>query len=326
MAAVKHACTMGRHQLAAQLAARQAAFQFFQARFNDAEWMWHSVVTAARSAGDLGATAHAELHLVQFMAERGKNAEALEMLGRCGEVFELGGDQEALALVLQWRAYCAEQQGLLHQAQRDVQQGIQAARHVGDPFCELSCLRVLGQITTRLGDHAAGLEAGEQAVAIARELREPYAEYETLHTLAHASNVAGRYTAAVELCLQAMAVTECMPDFRYEVGEAYVLGSLGDAYHGLGRYLNAIDALSRAQRIFQDRGIQRGYALCLLKRARACQAVGRRSQAAQHLEEALPVFRMLHLTDYEQQVIQLLENFGGSPVPATGTVPPRLRA
>jgi tetratricopeptide (TPR) repeat protein len=307
MAAVECACATGGYQLAAQLAAQQAAFQFFQARLNEAEQMWHSVLAAAQSAGDSGASAHAELHLVQFMAERGKNAEALVTLRRCGEVLEQVGDQEALALVLQWRSYCAEEQGLLRQAQRDGQQGIDAARRVRDRHCELSCLRVLGQVMTRLGDYAAGLEAGGQAVALARELREPYAEYETLHTLAHANNVAGRYTTAVELCLQAM---EKVLVVGYEVGEGYVLGSLGDAYHGRGSHYEAIDALSSAQRIFQDRGIQRGYALCLLKRARAYQAVGRHEQAAQCSKESLPVFRALHLTAYEQQVLQVLEECG----------------
>ena len=304
MASVRQACATGRYQLAARLAAHQAAFQFFQARLDDAEQLWHAVIAAAQSAGDDLAAAHAQLYLVQFMAERGQNAAALAVLRRCERVFEDRGEEETLALVLQWRAYCAEEQGQLPQAQQLVERGRELTRRVGDRHGELSCLRVLGQIMTRLGDHEAGLAAGERAVDLARELHEPYAEYETLHTLANASNIAGRHTAAVRLCLQARETAQTL---SYEVGEAYVLGSLGDAYHGLGRDREAIDALSQAQQIFRDRGIQRGDALCLFKIARAYQAVGDFEEAVHRLKASLPAFRALRLADYEQQALRALE-------------------
>jgi tetratricopeptide (TPR) repeat protein len=303
MAAVRHACATGAYEFAARLGAHQAAFQFFQARLDDAEHMWQSVIDADRSAGDSTAAAHAELMLVQFMTERGKNAQALAVLQRCVRVFEQSNDRQALALALHWRAYCAEEQGLLEQARRDAKRSIVVARSVQDRNCELSSLRVLGQITTRLDDHVAGLAAGERAVALARELGEPYAEFEALHTLANAHNVAARHTAATELCLQAM---EAARNAGYEVGEAYVLGALGDAYHGLGKHDDAINALSRARRIFQARGMQRGNALCLLKIALAYQVVGRHEQAVRQLEESLPIFRALHLSAYERQALGAL--------------------
>lgn len=307
MEATRRACTTSRHELAAQLAARQAAFQFFQARLDDAEQLWRSVIAAADSADDLLATAHAELQLVQFTAERGKNAEALAVLQRCVHVFEQLEDQRALALALHWRAYCAEEQDLLQEARKDAVQGVEVARLVRDRHSELSSLRILGVTTTRLGDHEAGIQACECALAIARELHEPYAEFECLHTLGFANLSASRHMAAISLCRRG---EEMARDLGYAVGEAYALGPLGDAYHAVGRYDDAIEALSRAQRIFRDRGMQRGNALCLFKIALAQQALGRYGQAADHLKAALPILRELGLSGHEQRVIGALEECG----------------
>jgi tetratricopeptide (TPR) repeat protein len=307
MEATRQACAQGRHQFAAELAARQAAFQFFQGRLDDAEQLWRLVIAAAGSAGDPAAVAHAELQLVQFTAERGKNAEALVVLQRCVRVFEQRGDQRALALALHWRAYCAEEQNLLQVALGAARQGIEVARRVGDRHSELSSLRVLGVATTQLGDHDAGIAACEDALTIARELREPYAEFECLHALAYTNIRAARHGAAIGLCLQGEEMARTL---GYAVGEAYALGPLGDVYHAVGRYNDAIGALTRAQRIFQDRGMQRGSALCLLKIALAYQALGHYQQAADHLKASLPTFRELHLPTYEERALHALRECG----------------
>lgn len=298
LAAVRHACATGMHELAASLAAHQAAFQIFQARLNEAEHLWRSVIASAESAGDRATRAHGELHLVQFLAECGKNSEALEALERCLPVFEQEDDKQALAFALHWRAYCAEEQNLLKQAQRDAERGIDVAKRAGDRHSELSSLRVLGMATTRLGDHDAGIQSCEDALAITLELHEPYAEWECLHTLANANNVAARHIAAADLCLQAISKAQ---DLGYEVGEGYAFGSLGDAYHGISRYHDAIEALSHARQIFQNRGMQRGNALCMFKIGLAHKALGSYAQATQFLEAVLPEFRALCLPGYELQ-------------------------
>jgi DNA-binding SARP family transcriptional activator len=307
MAAARHACATGMYELAARLATHQAAFQFLQGRLDDAEQLWHSVIASAKSGNDRAVTADAELGLVQFMAERGKHAEALAVLQGCVRVFEQRGDQKAIARALHWRAYCAEEQGLLRQAQHDARLSISGARRVLDRHCELSSLRILGVATTLLGDHGVGIQACERALAIARELNEAYAEFECLHDVAFANIKASRYPTAIGLCLRGHEIARSL---GYTVGEAWALGLLGDAYHALGRYHDAIEALSNAQRIFQDKGIQRGNALCLLKIALAYQALGRDELAAERLKASLPMFRALRLTGHEH-ILRALKEFDG---------------
>ncbi len=307
--ATRHACTMGRHALAAQLAAHQATFHFFQARLDEADHMWRSVMAATDSAGDVAGAARAELQLVPITAERGKNAEAMATLQRCVRVFEELGDQQALALALHWRAYCAEQQNLLGAAQHDARRGIGIAHRIEDRHTELSNLRVLELATTRLGDHDSGVRLCNRALALARELHEPYAEFETLQTLAYAHSLAAGYATAVSLCLQGI---EMARNLGYAVGEAYVLGPLGDAFHGLGRHHDAIEAYSSARRIFQDRGLQRAHALCLLKIALSHHALGDYEQAAQHLKASLPEFRELRMPMYEERVLHALKECGSN--------------
>lgn len=298
VAATRYTCTVGMHEFAARLAAHQAAFQIFQARLDEAEYLWRSVIAAADSVGDRAARARGELQLVALTAERGKHSEALEALEQCLPVFELEDDKPALALALHWRAYCAEEQSLLEQAQRDAERGVDVARRAGDRYSELSSCRVLGMATTRLGNHDDGIASCEDALAIARELHEPYAEWECLHTLASANNVAARHSAAADLCLRAI---ETARELGYEMGGGYAFGSLGDAYHGVLRYHDAIEAFSRARQIFQDRGMQRGNALCMLKIALAYKALGSYAEATELLVAALPEFRALQLPEHEQR-------------------------
>ncbi len=308
MAATLRACATGLPELAAQLAAHQAAFQFFEARLDDGVRLWRSVIAAAESAGDVAAAAKADLHLVHFLAERAERTEAQSVLQRCMGVFQQLGDQQALALAWHWRAYFAETQGLRQQAQHDARQGIEVAKRVRDRLSELSSLRVLGLATARLGDHDGGIRACEDALAIARELHESYAEFECLQTLAYANILAGRPAAAIGPCLRG---EEIALSLGYRIGEAYALWPLGDAYLATGRYRDTIEAATRAHRIFQDHGIKRGNGVCLLNMGLAYQALGQYRQAAEYLEASLPVLSELHCVN-EQRARRALQECGQS--------------
>jgi DNA-binding SARP family transcriptional activator len=303
-AATRQACAIGLYKLASQLAAHQSTFQFFQARLDDAEQLWRLVISAAETAGDATAAARAELWFAPMLAERGKNAEAMGRLNHCLRVFEALGDEQALSLALHLRAYCAEQQNLLHNARDYATRGLEIARRIGNSYMEMSNLRILGVAATRLGDIDSGVRMCEEALALARQLQEPYAEFETMQTLAYACSLAQRHVATVDLCQQGV---EMAHKLDYPAGEAYMLGPLGDAYFALGRYDDAFDALSKAQKIFQTRGLVRANAICLLKLALTDQALGRYKQAVLKLKASLPVFRDLQLSGYEDRALAALE-------------------
>ena len=92
------------------------------------------------------------------------------------------------------------------------------------------------------------------------------------------------------------------------LGEAYFLDLLGDAYNGLGRYDEAIVALSGAASAFKQHGAQCAHAVCLFKIAQSHLALTDSEQATRYLEECLPIFQELHLPDHEEQALRALDS------------------
>jgi tetratricopeptide (TPR) repeat protein len=91
-----------------------------------------------------------------------------------------------------------------------------------------------------------------------------------------------------------------------ELGQAYFLDLLGDAYNGLGRYDEAIVALTEAAAAFRQHEAQCAYAVCLFKMAQSHLALSHGDQAIGYLEQCLPIFRELRLPEHEEQVLQVL--------------------
>lgn len=98
------------------------------------------------------------------------------------------------------------------------------------------------------------------------------------------------------------------------LGEAYFLDLLGDAYNGLGRYDEAIVALSEAATAFAEHRAQGAHAVCLFKLAQSYLAIDQSEQAARCLEQCLPIFRDLGLPDHEEQALRALEGCRGATV------------
>jgi tetratricopeptide (TPR) repeat protein len=92
------------------------------------------------------------------------------------------------------------------------------------------------------------------------------------------------------------------------LGEAYFLDLLGDAYNGLGRYDEAIVALSQAAAAFSQHGAQCAHAVCLFKIAQSHLAMAHSKQAITYLEECLPIFQELNLPDHEEQAVHALDS------------------
>jgi tetratricopeptide (TPR) repeat protein len=92
------------------------------------------------------------------------------------------------------------------------------------------------------------------------------------------------------------------------LGQAYFLDLLGDAYNGLGRYDEAIVALSEAAASFAEHGAQCAHAVCLFKIAQSHLAMGRTGQGIAYLEECLPIFRELQLPEHEAQALGVLDS------------------
>ncbi len=102
-----------------------------------------------------------------------------------------------------------------------------------------------------------------------------------------------------------------MDDRRGSLGhgldEAYFLDLLGDACNVLGRYDEAVDALSRAVKLFKEHGAQCAHAVGLFKLAQSHLALAHHHQAIHYLEECLPIFQRLHLPASENRARAALD-------------------
>ncbi|MGE5292348.1 MAG: tetratricopeptide repeat protein [Micromonosporaceae bacterium] len=88
--------------------------------------------------------------------------------------------------------------------------------------------------------------------------------------------------------------------------EAYFLDVLADTYNSLGRYDEAVEALSRAVKVFREHGAQCAYALGLFKLAQSHLALAHTDQAITYLRECLPIFRSLRLRASEERALATL--------------------
>jgi tetratricopeptide (TPR) repeat protein len=243
-----------------------------------------------------------------MVAFQDRNLRDLDM--RRGLLRRLG-DQLALAFALFWAADAAVSLGHRPDAVAPAERGLELARKLGDRHAEMMLLRIIGSALVLVDGrrHDDGVRSAEHALAMARELHEPVYELDILRMLAHVNNLAGRHGIARDLCREGIGLSSRL---GYTAGDAYFLGSLGDACHGLGRYQEAIEAYSRALPVFREHAIRRHQALCLLKMAESCQALGLHDRALPFLEECLPVFGELRLPLFGQRARRAIGESSGA--------------
>lgn len=153
-------------------------------------------------------------------------------------------------------------------------------------------MRALGDALGELGNGDEAVAACDRALAIATGMGPTYV-LAALHNVALACTLAGQHGRAVSVCMRRIELSQRLGDIR---GMAMSRAVLGDAYHGLGMYKEAIASFLQAMPTFQDRHAQRHHALCLLKLGYAHEGLERYPEAISYLEASLPIFRRLRLS------------------------------
>jgi tetratricopeptide (TPR) repeat protein/transcriptional regulator with XRE-family HTH domain len=301
--AVRCAGTSGWHSLAIQLAICQSEFQHMQHRADEITQLWKEIVEISGQTGDSTALAHAELRYAAALIDRGLAADAVAPLVRSARKFEQADDQGSLALTLYWQAACEYNLGNFDAALRYAERGLTLARRIADKHAEFLNLRQVGQSLCILGRTAEGVEACERAVSVAGELGQESYDTVAQLTLAFACVLTGDYDRTVTLGMDLLKLSR---QTAYTRLEGVALGLLGDAYHGLGRYREAVQALSEALPIFRDHADTRYHGLCLLKLGYAYQRMDQYQRAADCLKDSLPIFQGLRLPHYEQRAHETL--------------------
>ncbi len=308
LAATERACTVGRHDVAARLGIKQAAFQNLQVRYDDAARIWQAIAVAAGRAEDSQAVTYARLRLAAATVEQGYSARAMGMLDACVTDFEQQPDLRHLAFAIYWRSCCASDLDSYDLARRDAERGVQIAQAVGDSHAELSNLRSLGIALGRLEDHDGSIAACERALRLAEALPgESHTNY-ALHNLAFCCFMAGQLARALDLSRQRYTLCKQAGDLR---GQALSTAVMGDVYHAQGHHREAVDSYAAAQSVFRAHFIRRYQAVCSYKLGCAYLALGERDLARQHAEESLPVSDDLGLSKLAQRAHRLLKDCGG---------------
>jgi DNA-binding SARP family transcriptional activator/tetratricopeptide (TPR) repeat protein len=302
LTAVEQACRAGQLDLARRLAAHLCAFQHLQYRQDDAERMWRDVAEAAGARHGTVAR-YARIRLGASLVQQGRAVDAVGVLDQCIAEPERGGEREALALALEWRATCAWDLNDFARARDFAERGVEVARRARSLVAEHRNLGQLGSALSQLGHCDQAVAMAERALEIAAGLGIPSYELVEQQSAALVSVWAGQHERAVAACMRALELSRMLGD---SCGEALSYGLLGDAYHGLGRYSEAASSLLKALPTFRDHGIRRFNAVCLLKLGYAYEALGS-AEAIGYLEESLEIFRQLSLPCKAQQAQQALE-------------------
>jgi tetratricopeptide (TPR) repeat protein len=290
-------------ELAFGLAVRQGIFQHLQDRNDEAIRMWKEVARAAERAGEETIITHARFRYAAALVERGEVADTADLIDRCVAEFQTQGNERYLAFALYWRSSGATTLGDFSGGLRYSESGLAVARRIRSRHAECVNLRQRGQSLMFFGHYQEAIQASEQALGMASELGEPCYVLATMHTLAFACARAGQCERAAALSLRRLELSRQLGDIR---DEGISLGVLGDAYHGMGRYQEAIQALSAALAIFRDHAHRRFHGICLLKLGRAYQALGQPRRAASFLDDRLTIFRELRLPHFESQAREAL--------------------
>jgi len=296
LAMTEQACRTGRLDVARSLALAQCRFNHLEDRHDDAERIWSSIAETARHSALTELASYAELRIGAALVERGRAADAMQVLNQSVAAAEGTGH---LALALYWRGASAADLEDFERALQDSVRGAHVAHREGIRLAVLMNLRLQSTALALGGSPHRGVDIGEHALAISTRLGVVAYELATLHNLAFACTLAGQHRRALDLCARQLVLNRDIGDKRRE---AQARGVLGDAYRGLGQPEKAVDSWLSALPLFRSQHAYRHLALCLQRLAGAYEEMTRYPEALASLEESLLIFQRLRLPRKVDQV------------------------
>jgi tetratricopeptide (TPR) repeat protein len=171
-----------------------------------------------------------------------------------------------------------------------LQEGLAAARQVGDARMEAATLHIMASVAWRQGRFVAALEAAEDALKVARAAGDREHEAISLTTMGVVKRSQGELDAARANYRQARDIRYATGDRR---GEAISLNQLGNVLYDLGEYANALDHFHRALQTFRLVGDRRGEAWSLSGQGTIYLHCGEYEKARQRFEKALALRRAI---------------------------------
>jgi tetratricopeptide (TPR) repeat protein len=209
-----------------------------------------------------------------------QEADLKELLG----LVEQSQDDAQRATVHYRLAVWHESGGDYPAAHLSLQEGLAAARRVGDARVEAAILHRVASAAWRQGRFTAALGAAQDALAVARAAGDAEHEAASLTTMGVVQRSQGELDAAQACYRQARDIRRAAGDRR---GEAISLNQLGNVLYDLGDYGEALDHYHQALDIFRLVGDRRGEAWSLSGQGTIYLHCGEYELARVRYEEAL---------------------------------------
>lgn len=218
-----------------------ALFRYLQVTARAAEAEALLVRAASLAEGVTRARVLSALGTTYFPQGRFPAAEA--PLVEAADLYRLFGDEGGLSAVLTNLGIVYEASGRLERARASYEEALERATRMGDAARALRARGSLGQLETALGRHDEALEHFRGAHDLAVELADPAREAQTLVDLGDALRRMDRFADAL-VCLE--RAHDLAAEVGLEVGEPYLLSTLGAVHSALGDHATAMDHHERA--------------------------------------------------------------------------------
>ncbi|WP_433501502.1 AfsR/SARP family transcriptional regulator [Sphaerimonospora sp. CA-214678] len=290
VAAVHQAAEAGLDELCWDLAL--TCVTLFEARAYLDDW-WevaHTAREAALRAGNPTGVAAMAYSIGTLHMFQGRLAEAEESFLTAVKLFEAGGDEHGLALVLRNAANVDGLRGNDDEMIAKYDRALKLLREVGDHVGAAHVMRTQAKHWLRLGHTDRAHALLEQALETCREVGCVRVEAQVLHSFAELHLMTGELDLARQELYQVLRVVR---DGGDRIGEAHALYSLGLVRYREGRLDNAETTMAHTLELARSTGermieAKAGYTLGEIALAR-----GNNASGVRHIEKARSAFQEL---------------------------------
>lgn len=224
----------------------------------------------------------------QILETAGDNARAESLYGEAVGVATTAQDDEMLAEALFQRGFVFGLQGEYSAGLADLRRAEALYEKTGMSQHALTVLNGIATLFNRMGDYAqaSAIYARALKAQLAAGMRREVAVTE--HNLGRAHERLGEWDAAKRAFEETLTLSR---ELGYARGEAYALRGLAAAANATGDARGALRLLQRAAELQHQTTDARLHAQIQLARGMALHRLGRLSESASALEEAMEVFR-----------------------------------
>jgi tetratricopeptide (TPR) repeat protein len=300
-AAADYAATRGRSRHAIAIPAAMSGFLAARGHWDQSAVLHHSVLAAARQAGDRVGEADTLGTLGALLRETGDYPAAAATLARALALYRDVGDQPGQADALNELGFLRALTGDYPAAAASHQQALVLVRGLGDRRGQAWTLNGLALVQHLTGDYPAAAASQRQALALFRDLGDLHGQARALNDLSVVQQETGDYPAAAASQRQALALFR---DLGHRLGQAHALNDLGLVQQETGDYPAAAASHQQALALFGDLGNLLGQAEALNRLGELSLRTSATGQARDQHTRALAIARDISATPEEARALE----------------------